>query len=82
MRCGRKQWFRIRNRDDGEIADGLSHPVAVSRYGQSRPSFGFTPASRSRILAPPPDQLPLLEFAADEYEEDAADGGADQNSAD
>jgi hypothetical protein len=34
MRCGRKQWFRTRNRDDGEIADGLSHPVAVSRYGQ------------------------------------------------
>jgi P27 family predicted phage terminase small subunit len=40
--------------------------------------FGLTPASRSRISAPPPDQMPLLELAADEYEEDAADGGADQ----
>jgi len=24
--------------------------------------FGFTPASRSRISAPPPDQLPLLDL--------------------
>lgn len=31
--------------------------------------FGFTPASRSRISAPPPDQLPLLDLAAEEYEE-------------
>jgi phage terminase small subunit len=30
--------------------------------------FGFTPASRSRISAPPSDQLPLLELAVDEYE--------------
>jgi phage terminase small subunit len=30
--------------------------------------FGFTPASRSRISAPPPDQLPLLDLAADDYE--------------
>jgi len=37
--------------------------------------FGFTPASRSRISAPPPDQLPLLDLAADEYEEKAEDGG-------
>jgi len=44
--------------------------------------FGFTPASRSRISAPPPDQLPLLELAAEEYKEGAADGGADQNSSD
>ncbi|MGO4508004.1 phage terminase small subunit P27 family [Bradyrhizobium sp. 2TAF36] len=44
--------------------------------------FGFTPASRSRISAPPPDQLPLLELAAEEYEEDAVDGGGSQNSRD
>ena len=44
--------------------------------------FGFTPASRTRISAPPPDQLPLLELAAEEYKEGAADGGADQNSSD
>jgi P27 family predicted phage terminase small subunit len=37
--------------------------------------FGFTPASRSRISAPPPDQLPLLELAEDEYEEEQAEGG-------
>ena len=28
--------------------------------------FGFTPASRSRISTPPPDQLPLLDLAADD----------------
>lgn len=32
--------------------------------------FGFTPASRSRISAPPPDQLPLLDLIFDDYEED------------
>lgn len=32
--------------------------------------FGFTPASRSRISAPPPDQLPLLELTMDEYDEE------------
>jgi hypothetical protein len=32
--------------------------------------FGFTPASRSRISVPPPDQLPLLDLAAEEYEEE------------
>jgi P27 family predicted phage terminase small subunit len=37
--------------------------------------FGFTPASRSRISAPPPDQLPLLELASDEYEDEAEGGG-------
>jgi P27 family predicted phage terminase small subunit len=31
--------------------------------------FGFTPASRSRISAPPPDQLPLLDLTFDDYEE-------------
>jgi P27 family predicted phage terminase small subunit len=31
--------------------------------------FGFTPASRSRISAPPPDQLPLLDLIADEFGE-------------
>lgn len=44
--------------------------------------FGFTPASRSRISAPPPDQLPLLELAAEEYEEDAVDNVGDRNSTD
>jgi P27 family predicted phage terminase small subunit len=33
--------------------------------------FGFTPASRSRISAPPPDQLPLLDLTLDDYEEDS-----------
>lgn len=42
--------------------------------------FGFTPASRSRISALPPDQLPLLELAAEEYEEEAAEGGGAQDS--
>lgn len=37
--------------------------------------FGFTPASRSRISAPPPDQLPLLELIADDYEDDPEGGG-------
>jgi P27 family predicted phage terminase small subunit len=39
--------------------------------------FGFTPASRSRISAPPPDQLPLLELAADDYKEDVSRDGSD-----
>ncbi|WP_245334266.1 phage terminase small subunit P27 family [Bradyrhizobium guangdongense] len=38
--------------------------------------FGFTPASRSRISAPPPDQLPLLELAADEYKRRPTVGAA------
>jgi hypothetical protein len=42
--------------------------------------FGFTPASRSRISAPPPDQLPLLELAEGEYEEEGGEGGSGQNS--
>jgi P27 family predicted phage terminase small subunit len=37
--------------------------------------FGFTPASRSRISVPPPDQLPLLELTEDEYDEEASEGG-------
>jgi hypothetical protein len=37
--------------------------------------FGFTPASRSRISVPPPDQLPLLEFTEADYEEEAPEGG-------
>ncbi|BAL73759.1 hypothetical protein S23_05380 [Bradyrhizobium cosmicum] len=36
--------------------------------------FGFTPASRSRISVPPPDQLPLLDLT-DEYEGEPEDGG-------
>jgi hypothetical protein len=31
--------------------------------------FGFTPASRSRISVPLPDQLPLLDLVADDYQE-------------
>jgi len=34
--------------------------------------FGFTPASRSRISAPPPDQLPLLDLAMADYEQEDA----------
>jgi P27 family predicted phage terminase small subunit len=38
--------------------------------------FGFTPASRSRISAPPPDRLPLLELLRTDYvQEGAADPG-------
>ena len=37
--------------------------------------FGFTPASRSRITAPPPDRLPLLELTMDDYEEEPGGGG-------
>lgn len=37
--------------------------------------FGFTPASRSRILAPPSDRLPLLELAMNEYGEEPEGGG-------
>ena len=43
--------------------------------------FGFTPASRSRISVPPPDQLPLLDLGSDEYgkrnaeESDPEEGG-------
>jgi P27 family predicted phage terminase small subunit len=36
--------------------------------------FGFTPASRSRISTSPPDQLPLLELTADDYEGKEPDG--------
>lgn len=31
--------------------------------------FGFTPASRSRISTPPPDQFPLLDLAMTDYEQ-------------
>jgi len=34
--------------------------------------FGFMPASRSRISVPPPDQLPLLDLATDEYDDEQA----------
>jgi P27 family predicted phage terminase small subunit len=37
--------------------------------------FGLTPASRSRISAPPPDQLPLLDLTMDDYEEGGEDRG-------
>jgi hypothetical protein len=36
--------------------------------------FGFTPAGRGRISAPL-DELPLLELAEDEFEEEAVEGG-------
>lgn len=35
--------------------------------------FGFTPASRSRISVPPPDQLPLLDLTADDYEQEESE---------
>jgi P27 family predicted phage terminase small subunit len=31
--------------------------------------FGFTPASRSRISAPPPDQLPLFDSVPDQEDQ-------------
>jgi P27 family predicted phage terminase small subunit len=37
--------------------------------------FGFTPASRSRISAPPVDELPLLQLRPAEYEEEPRGGG-------
>jgi P27 family predicted phage terminase small subunit len=37
--------------------------------------FGFTPASRSRISAPPADQLPLLDLTFNDYVEDSGAGG-------
>ena len=37
--------------------------------------FGFTPASRSRISAPPVNELPLLQLRMDEYEEEPGVGG-------
>jgi P27 family predicted phage terminase small subunit len=37
--------------------------------------FGFTPASRSRITAPPPAQLPLLDLTADDYKKEEPEVG-------
>lgn len=38
--------------------------------------FGFTPASRSRISAPLPDRLPLLDLVMTDYkQEDTVDLG-------
>jgi P27 family predicted phage terminase small subunit len=37
--------------------------------------FGFTPASRSRISAPPEDELPLLQLRMGEYEVEPGGGG-------
>ena len=39
--------------------------------------FGFTAASRSRISAPLPDQLPLLELAAEDLRTKGAQGGGE-----
>jgi hypothetical protein len=52
----------------GEIAYWLSHAIAFSRdcksaggnHDPGRVDFGFTPASRCRLSAPPQDQLPLF----------------------
>jgi P27 family predicted phage terminase small subunit len=45
--------------------------------------FGFTPASRSRISAPPPDQLPLLDLTAESNAEEEPEGrGVGQSLAD
>jgi hypothetical protein len=76
--------------DDGEIADPLSHAVALFGYANRQAElmmrivseFGFTPASRSRISAPPPDQLPLLDLTADDYEQEESERrGKPQKSA-
>ena len=40
--------------------------------------FGFMPASHSRISTPPPDQLPLLDIATDEYDEKQPEVGGSQ----
>src|SRR5215813_11529182 len=66
-----------------EVADRLSDPVGVSLDCQQAgglmmrvaSEFGFTPASRSRISAPPPEQLSLLDPTSDECGEDSR--GAD-----
>jgi hypothetical protein len=60
-------------RNDGETANGLSDTVALPCVANRQAElmiriaseFGFTPASRSRISAPPPDQLPLFDLAID-----------------
>jgi hypothetical protein len=67
-------------RDDGEIADGLSDTVTLPCHCEQQAEimirvaseFGFTPASRSRISAPPPDQLPLLDLTMADYEQESA----------
>lgn len=56
--------------DDGEVVSGLPDPVTLSHHRNQAGRTDdkhcirvrFTPASRSRISAPPPDQLPLLEL--------------------
>jgi P27 family predicted phage terminase small subunit len=37
--------------------------------------FGFTPASRSRISAPPENELPLLQLSMGEYQAEPESGG-------
>lgn len=67
--------------DDGEIADRLSHAVPLFGLANRQAElmmriaseFGFTLASRSRISAPSPDQLPLLDLTTDDYEQDESE---------
>jgi phage terminase small subunit len=60
----------------GSIANSFVEPLGRVANRQAEimmrvaSEFGFTPASRSRISAPPPDQLPLLDLTMDDYEED------------
>ena len=78
MLCGRRHGADRKIWDDGEIADRLSHAIAVSLCRQQAAElmmciasdFGFTPASRCRISAPPPDQLPLPDLRANDEEEE------------
>jgi hypothetical protein len=59
----------------GEVTDWLSDPIRLNLAIVNRQAaimlgiaseFGFTPASRSRISAPPQDQLPLFDTAEPE----------------
>jgi hypothetical protein len=71
-------------RDNGEIAYGLSDSVALLGDCQSAgrnhaariAEFGFTPASRSHISAPPANDLPLLQLTMLDYNKEPQGGGS------
>jgi hypothetical protein len=70
-------------RHDGEVADRLPHAVALS--WPRKQAGGADDAHRIRVRfhagksqpvsVPPPDQLPLLDLATDEYDEKQSEGG-------
>ena len=49
--------------------------IEFHRAARIASELGFTPASRSRISAPPPAQLPLLDLTEDDYAEERPEGG-------